>query len=389
MLKTEKPQLINNYWYVTRHADCKLVLDDENSTKKYYAVDPENAPFEGWFGSERHKDVLRKEAGESYTDIFITEEQPEGTILAGIFTDLVSHNNIESIKNELHPLVEKIISSNLNNKNFDLVNDLIYKAAPIIYSGVYGNSELKKRSNEFERHFNSLLSSYMNAEWVAPYPPGLLESSENAIKFFSDMIAEILIDYINNPRPNDDFIQRLFGLYGDNLHKIGQTIVQTGTTSHVSIILLKNIYALLCSDKDLQNKLRKEEKITPSHIEEFVRIIPSKPIVFRVLTKDLTIDDIVMKKGMIVVIDLNAACFDPEVFDNPYVFDSTRKVTNNLGYSYGAHACMGRYFSKSILSMLVEELLNNTTEIELVGEIVSEQAGTMTIPNNIPVLLKG
>ena len=117
MLKTEKPQLINNYWYVTRHADCKLVLDDKNSTKKYYAVDPENAPLEGWFGSERHKDVLRKEAGESYTDIFITEEQPEGTVLAGIFTDLVSHDNIESIKRQLYPLVEETISSNLNNKN--------------------------------------------------------------------------------------------------------------------------------------------------------------------------------------------------------------------------------------------------------------------------------
>ena len=60
-VEPQKPFLAkNNYWHISRYADCKLVLNEENSSKDFYkwlSEDPKLQPL-GWLDSARYKEVL-------------------------------------------------------------------------------------------------------------------------------------------------------------------------------------------------------------------------------------------------------------------------------------------------------------------------------------------
>ena len=62
-----------------------------------------------------------------------------------------------------------------------------------------------------------------------------------------------------------------------------------------------------------------------------------------------------------------AANRDPEVFENPEIFDITRKPNPHLAFGIGTHFCMGNHIARLEMRVTLEEFLRRYPSTSLAG----------------------
>ncbi|MFB8177487.1 cytochrome P450 [Streptomyces sp. NPDC055966] len=95
--------------------------------------------------------------------------------------------------------------------------------------------------------------------------------------------------------------------------------------------------ALVCADPDLAD----------AAIEESLRLEPAAANVDRYATTDVTIGGADVRRGDLVVVSLAGANRDPEVFQDPDVFDLRRDNSRlQLAFAHGPHFCLGAHLAR-------------------------------------------
>jgi cholest-4-en-3-one 26-monooxygenase len=102
--------------------------------------------------------------------------------------------------------------------------------------------------------------------------------------------------------------------------------------------------------------------------EEIVRWATPVNSFQRTATQDTELGGKQIKKGDRVGIFYAAANHDPEVFENPDVFDITRDPNPHLGFGGGGpHFCLGRHLAKLEIEQLFRALIERVDRVELVS----------------------
>jgi cholest-4-en-3-one 26-monooxygenase len=76
-----------------------------------------------------------------------------------------------------------------------------------------------------------------------------------------------------------------------------------------------------------------------------------------------------IKEGDIVLMLFAAGNFDERAFDNPNAFDLAREKNPQLSFGRGPHQCLGKHVATLEMKILLEELLQRTTDITPTGDI--------------------
>jgi cytochrome P450 len=79
----------------------------------------------------------------------------------------------------------------------------------------------------------------------------------------------------------------------------------------------------------------------PAVIEETLRFDPPVQMVGRIAADDMTVGQIEVPAGDVMMLLLAAAHRDPAEFDRPDTFDPNRGTLRHLGFGRGAHYCLG------------------------------------------------
>jgi len=386
--KVQEPiLLLENCWYVSRYRDVKLVMEEENSSKDFLKwIDPDNAPV-GWSDSFRYKELLMAESGGVARLGFGMTDEPEHSEDLKNFIHLFSGKNIERLTSIVGNFVRDTVKENINNKDFDLVRDLGVHVTQQLAANLLGLPEITTVIETVNRHAQVIIDNTMGPEWIKPYSEEHLEDFEIAKEFFVHFLTPIIIDRLQNPK--DDFLSNYLKSENADVRTAGVYIVNLVCLTHTVGLGTADCLLFLANNKDIQTQLRTQEKLTLENIEELIRLVGHVPAVIRILKKDLTIDGVVMKKGMVVIVDLPAAGYDPEVFPNPTELDLNRSFKNSLSFGHGIHTCGGRAVGRSVLRRVLEETLINTTDLNVTGHIKMANNGATDYFLNIPFLLGG
>jgi cytochrome P450 len=117
------------------------------------------------------------------------------------------------------------------------------------------------------------------------------------------------------------------------------------------------------------------EAVTPTAVEEIVRV--ASPVVFmrRTLTQSLTMSGHDFEQDDRVVLFYGAANRDPRVFDRPEIFDVQRQPNPHVGFGGpGPHFCLGAHLARRELSVIFRHLFARLPDIEVAGDPVPLQA---------------
>lgn len=133
------------------------------------------------------------------------------------------------------------------------------------------------------------------------------------------------------------------------------------TTTH---LLGNGFYALLSSPKELE-KIRQDQSLIPSAVEEMARFDGSVPRSWRIAKKSIELRGVTIPERSLVLPMLAAANRDPEIFVDPHRFDSNRDARKHLAFGKGVHVCLGAPLARIEAQEVLKYLLANRPQLRL------------------------
>ena len=117
-----------------------------------------------------------------------------------------------------------------------------------------------------------------------------------------------------------------------------------------------------------QDKLRANEELMASAVDEMIRWVTPVRQFTRTATADCTVADTAIKEGESCVLWYPSANRDETVFNDPFAFRVDRPDVRHLAFGYGAHVCLGQHLARMEMAAFFKELLRRVERIELAGE---------------------
>ena len=116
--------------------------------------------------------------------------------------------------------------------------------------------------------------------------------------------------------------------------------------------------------------LRDQPELIPNATEEILRWATPVLHFRRTATCDVELRGQHIKAGDKVVTWYVSANRDPEMFDDPYTFDVTRKPNEHVTFGPGGpHFCLGAHLARLETKILFQELIPRLDSIELTGPV--------------------
>lgn len=143
----------------------------------------------------------------------------------------------------------------------------------------------------------------------------------------------------------------------------------------------------LCEHPDQLERLLREPDLLPQAIEEMLRWVTPVMQFRRTAMRDVEIGDQLIRRGDKLVMYYAAANRDPSVFENPEVFDITRKPNPHLAFGTGTHFCVGSHMARLELRVAFQEILRRFPGLCLDGPVVRLQSNFISGIKSMPMVL--
>jgi cytochrome P450 len=127
---------------------------------------------------------------------------------------------------------------------------------------------------------------------------------------------------------------------------------------------LNNIWLWLANNPDRRREMINDPGNITAQVEELLRVY-SVTFSGRMLTQDIEIRGVKMKKGDRVTAILPACNYDAEVFPNPTQVDFHRPRKPILAFAGGVHSCMGAHLARLEIKVALQEWLRRIPDFSV------------------------
>lgn len=142
----------------------------------------------------------------------------------------------------------------------------------------------------------------------------------------------------------------------------------TGPSLDTTISATASAIYLFARHPDQWDRLRAEPRMIPNAINEVVRYESPVQGWSRYVTSDVTLDGVVIPAGSRVLVMFGSANRDERKWENPAVFDVTRRAADHLGFGHGEHICAGANLARMEIAALLTALAKRVSRFELEAE---------------------
>jgi len=235
--------------------------------------------------------------------------------------------------------------------------------------------------------FSALVETILNAQGGDPDVVDLaLAAHEKLDAYMVDLIgqkrvhpgADLLTDLVR--AETEDGV-----LSNDEVLNIAVSVIMAGTdTTRNQLAIGLHLFA---DHPDQWAALDSEARLATA-VDELLRIAPIGHVLLRVPRSDLTVNDMDLPEGTMVVLDIGAAHRDPSATDAPDEFDISRPgPPNHLGFGHGHKYCLGASLAKAELVEGLRVLRQRFETIEHAAPATWRRVGFVQGPLTLPIRL--
>jgi cytochrome P450 len=265
------------------------------------------------------------------------------------------------------------------------------------------------REGDYVEHFSGPLPVYVFAEWMGltdAQAQVLRRTSQAYVKAWESfdkqsvavaaeqlaaMAREVLDERRRDPRdPLLDPTSSLIEARDNNGEPFPEALL-AGCLRQVLVvglvappILLGSIAVHLSRDRELQQHLRTNAHLIPDAIEEFLRLYTPYRGFARSSRTSVELHGRKIEPGEAIALVYASANRDERVFESPNEFKLGRdNIKQHLAFGRGPHVCAGIPLARQQLTIALEELLAQTKDFELCGEIKMSgmpELGPISVP---------
>jgi len=142
----------------------------------------------------------------------------------------------------------------------------------------------------------------------------------------------------------------------------------------------------LLTNPDQLAAVRSDRSLSPSAVEESLRLEPAAARVDRYATADTELGGASIERGDLVIVSLTAANRDPATFPDPDAFDVSRpNARSHLAFAQGPHACVGIHLARLETLSALDAVLDAWPGIRLEPGATTPSGVIFRKPRSLPV----
>lgn len=254
--------------------------------------------------------------------------------LRRLVTAAFTRRRIQQLAPRIQQITDELLDSMADAVEVELIEAFAYPLPITVICELLGVPP--QRRGQFHD-----LSSVTAAREARDDPTAFVAASTAMVSFLRELVASKRAD------PTDDLLSSLVAvrdgadqLSDDELTSMAWLLLVAGHETTVSLIG-NGVYALLTHPEQL-TLLRAQPQRLSMAIEELLRFSgPVQVATPRRSTEPVTIGEVTVPAGEIVIPALLAANRDPACTAQPHALDITRTDNPHLAFGHGIHYCLG------------------------------------------------
>jgi cytochrome P450 len=207
-----------------------------------------------------------------------------------------------------------------------------------------------------------------------------LHGAYDAIENFKTYVHELIAN-VTSSDGTDIALALLDARDGESLDEdemVAMFVLLLWAGSETTTNLLGNGFLALMRNRSQWDLVCRDTSRARDAVEEALRYDSPLQYLPRVAVAELNIDGHLVEPGESVIVVIGAANRDPEVFENPDVFDLDRPNKNlHLALSFGAHFCLGAVLARLEGEMVFATLARRFPDAQLTDDTVAVEGSAM------------
>lgn len=149
-----------------------------------------------------------------------------------------------------------------------------------------------------------------------------------------------------------------------------------------------NLLFGLLTHPDQLEAVQADRSLLPQAIEEGLRWEPPLLTILRTATRDVTIGEVEVPAGAVVVANLGAANHDETRWERPEEFDIFREQQPHLAFATGPHMCLGMHLARMETTVALNAVLDRLPDLRIDPDAPEPYITGMTFraPPSLPVV---
>lgn len=325
-----------NFWALSRHEDVLHGFRNSTALSNQYgvALDPISRT------PDAHKVMS-----------FLAMDDPEHLRLRTLVSKGFTPRRIRELEPRVAELAQQHLDTALESTTFDFVGEFAGKLPMDVISELMGVPEADRV------HIRALADGVMHREeGLADVPKSAMRASADLMTYYVELIKEY------KKRPGNNLTSALLAaeIDGDRLTDeeiMAFLFLMVIAGNETTTKLLANaIYWGHRNPGQLAPVYADHTKI-PLWAEETLRYDTSSQILARAVVEDLTVHDITIPQGEVVLLLPGSANRDERVFDEADDYRIGREIGSKLiSFGSGAHFCLGAHLARMEARVTLTEL---------------------------------
>ena len=318
------------------------------------------------------------------TSGLIHSDPPDHTRMRSLISKAFSPRVIAALEPRIVQIVEGLLDRVDRNEPFDVVAMLAYPLPAIVIAELLG--ALPEDRDRFRAWSDGIVAFQGHGRAI----PEAVPISATAVTEMRAYIGELIA--ARRVSPHQDLLASLVAveeqgsqLTVDEIYSTCVTFLIGGHETTTSLIA-NGLYSLLRHPEQLAI-LRAGTGALEGAIEESLRFESPIQRTFRRVTRDTELAGRLMRKDQIVIQMLGAANRDATHFENPEVFDITRRPNRHLAFGSGVHFCIGAPLARLEARIALRSILERMPGLELAADAVEwqDEKALFRCVRNLPV----
>jgi cytochrome P450 len=338
------------FWVLTRYADVIAMLRDPRLVKEPIAA----------FVAARFGMAVPPGIGLSMLD----RDPPDHTRLRGLVSKAFTPKALESLRPHIRQIVDGLLANVEGKGEMDLIEEFAYPLPVRVICEMLG---VPVADHERFKGWGLDIARGLDAIMLPPDSEVARRSitGRHALAgYFRELIAD------RRAAPRDDMLSALIAAEeaGDKLNEdelLATCLLLLVAGHETTVNLIGNgTLALLRHPAELR-RLRENPGLIGSAVEELLRYDGPVQRTARIPSEDVTVGEVTIPKGEMVMPFLGAADRDPTQFPDPDRLDITRADNRHIAFGMGIHFCLGAPLARMEGQIAINAMLHRLPKLAL------------------------
>ena len=307
-------------------------------------------------------------------------DPPQHTKNRRFLAQALAPNKISKLKDFFKECADQLISELLQKKEIDGISDLAEMFPTRVFPEAVG---LKKIDKDTLLGYGAMVFNALGPD--NEFRNDAMAKGLSVLEKINKQCLEENID--NTGLAKEIYKSTAEASEGEQLAgMLVRSLLSAGIDTTVSAI--GNLLWCFSENPEQFETIKNNKSLAGNAVEESLRLTSPVKAFCRTSAEETEVSGVTIEEGTKILCVLGSANTDPEVWDNSYKYDVTRRTIGHLALGIGVHNCVGQTLARAEIAALARSLTELVKTIRPAGIAAWKPNNAMRSLESLPIILE-